>query len=915
MGPLLETKLHVPAQSGTRIARPRLSEQFARGGGASLTVISAPAGFGKTTAVTEWLESLSPDRQCRAWVSLDERDNDPATFWTYVVAALRTALGNEFGAGSFALLQSSQAKLDAVIATLLNELLSVDTDVILVLDDYHLITATQIHDSITLLLERLPPRVRVVIASRADPPLPLGRLRVGGRLVELRAADLRFTAEETASYLDRSTNATLSDRDLAALAERTEGWVAALQLAALSMTGRDDISSFIAEFAGDDRYIVDYLAEEVLDRQVGEVRQFLLRTSILDRLNGQLCDAVTGQRGGKATLDRLERANMFLVPLDDRRQWYRYHHLFADVLKAHLVDEQPDAVAELHGRASAWYASNDEPAEAIRHAFAAGEVTRAADLVEAAIPAWQRDRHEAAIRRWVQLLPDDVVEKRPVLMIGLVGALASIGEFADDTERRLDDAERLLDLVASGSPAAGRRVVIADTTQLRRLPAAIEMYRAALALIRGDLDGTRLHGGRSLDMAPDDEPLVRAAAAALVGLAAWAGGSIDAACHAYAESIDGLRRAGHISDVLGCSIALADLRLAQGRLREAMRIYTDALELAGAQGGAVPRGAADMHVGLSDLHREHGDFDTAREHLQRAAELGEHNGLPQNPYRSRLATARLHAAEGDIDAALALLDDAERVYTTDFSPSIRPIPAVRAGMLADHGNVNDALGWVRERGLTADDDLDYIGAFEHVILARVLLAQFRSERSTSSIEDAVALLERLSIAAEAGGRNGDLLQILVALALAEDARGNRPAALTHLERALDLAEPERYLRLFLDDGPRLRPLLQAVAAQGTSAAYIDRILDTSPQPPPHRATQQPLVDPLSDRELDVLRLLNSELTGPEIAGELMVSVNTIRTHTKNIYSKLGVTSRRAAVRHAEELHLLSRQAGSNTPSQ
>ena len=904
MGPLLETKLHVPGRPDTGISRPRLLERLAHGGGETLTVISAPAGFGKTTMVTEWLESLPPGRPHRAWVSLDERDNDPVTFWTYLVAALRTALGSEFGVASSTMLLSSQAPLDAVIATLINELVTIQTDVILVLDDYHLISTPEIHESVALLLERLPPRARVVIASRVDPPLPLGRLRVGGRLVEVRAGDLRFTADETAAYLERAAGTTLSAGDVAALAERTEGWVAALQLAALSMSGRDDVSSFIAEFAGDDRFIVDYLAEEVLDRQTDEVRQFLLRTSILDRLNGSLCDAVTGQDGGRATLERLERANMFLVPLDDRRRWYRYHHLFADVLRAHLADEQPAALAELHGRASAWFSSNDEPVDAIRHAVAAGDFELAADLVEAEVPAWRRDRQESTIRRWLQLLPADVIRKRPVLMIDLIGALASIGEFADDTEERLDDTERLVNLAKAGS--SGADVVIVRQEQMRSLPAAIEMYRAALALTRGDLDGTQHHGRRALDMTPDDEHLVRAAAGALVGLASWARGDLDAACDGYVESIDGLRRAGHIADVLGCSIALADLRLAQGHLRDAMSIYTDALDLGTSQGGAPLRGTADMYVGLSDIHRERGELDAARDHLRRGAELGDHNGLPQYPYRSRLAMARLRAAEGDFEAALVLLDDAERVYTTDFSPSVRPIPAVRAGMLADHGHLDEALAWVRQRGLTVDDDLDYVGEFEHVILARVLLAQFRAERSARSIDDAIRLLERLVVEAEAGGRNGDLLQILVLLALAEDARGHRPAAVAHVERAIGRAEPEGYVRLFLDEGPRLRPLLEAAAARSDSAAYIGRILGSSPQHPRRHAARQALIDPLSDRELDVLRLLASELTGPEIARELMVSLNTMRTHTKNIYAKLGVTSRRAAVGQAEELQLLSR---------
>jgi len=883
-----------------------LNEHLGHLGGGCVAVVSAPAGFGKTTAVAEWLESLPVDGRRVAWLSLDERDNDPVTFWTYVVTALRTALGNDVGVGSSALLQSSRAPLDALIATLLNELLTADSAVVLVLDDYHVITAPEIHDSVAMLLERLPPRARVVIAGRADPPLPLGRLRVSGRLIEVRAGDLRFTADETAAYLERAADATLSTVDIAALAERTEGWVAALQMAALSMRGRDDVTSFIAEFAGDDRFIVDYLAEEVLDRQSDEMRQFLLRTSILDRLSGPLCDAVTGQRGGRSTLEQLDRANMFLVPLDDRRRLYRYHHLFADVLRAHLYDEDPDSTSELHRRASAWFAGNGEMSDAIRHALAAGDQDRAADLMEAAIPAWQRDRQEATIRSWVQLLPDHVMANRPVLILGLVGALACIGEFAPDTSDRLDTAQRLLDLDASGDAGVAEEVVIADETQLRQLPAAIQMYRAAFALMQGDLDGTKVHGHRALEVVPEDDDLVHAAAAALVGLAAWASGDVGAACDAYTESLSGLLRAGHTSDVLGCSITLADLRLAQGRLGDAKHVYTEGLALSESHDGPPLRGTADMHVGLSHVLREMGDLDGALEQLDRSAALGDHNGLPQHPYRSRLAMARLRAAEGDIDAARALLDDAERVYTTDFSPSIRPIPAIRAGLLADHGDLDEPLAWVRERGLTADDDLVYLEEFEHVTLARVLLAEFRAGRSTQSVVDAVRLLERVSVEAEAGGRSGDLMEVLVLLALAEDARGDRAAAIAHIERVISLAEREGYLRVVLDASPWIQPLLDAVADDGPTAAYVGRILDASTQRQDARTAPQPLIDPLSSRELEVLRLLRSELTGPEIARELIVSVNTMRTHTKNIYSKLGVTSRRAAVRRAEELHLLSR---------
>ncbi|HEX3621956.1 MAG TPA: LuxR C-terminal-related transcriptional regulator [Acidimicrobiales bacterium] len=903
MGPLLETKLHLPRRPATRVARRRLIDRVAADATSALTLISAPAGFGKTTVLTEWLDSLPANRSRRAWLSLYQRDNDPVVFWTYVLAALRTAVGDGFGTATESLLQSSQAPLDAVVATLVNDLVAVAPDVVLVLDDYHLVESPEIHESVGFLLDRLPAHVRLVIATRADPPLPLGRLRVDGRLIEIRAADLRFTDDETAAYLEGASGTTLSVGDVAALAERTEGWVAALQLAALSMRGRDDVSSFIAAFAGDDRYIIDYLAEEVLDGQTPADRSFLLQTSILERLTGSLCDAVTGQKASKATLARLERANLFLVPLDDRRHWYRYHHLFADVLKAHLLDQQPDLVPELHARASCWHESQGDVGESIQHALAAEDFSRAADLVEAALPHWRPRRQEATMRAWLQQLPGDVLRLRPVLIVGLVGALAAIGEFDENTDARLDEAERLVALADSGA-AGPDEVVVVDQAELRLLPASIEMYRAARALMRGDLDGAEIHGQRVLVIAADDDHLQRGGAAALVGLASWARGNLDVAFDRYSECVAGLRRAGHIADILGCSITLADLRIAQGRLRDATRVYVDGLAL-GTSGGVAVRGTADMHVGLSEILHERGETDAEAEHLQQSRDLGEHNGLPQHPYRWRLAMARLRESEGDVAAAVSLLGDAERVYTTDFSPSVRPIPAVRAGMLARHGNVGDAMAWVDARGLSADDELDYLREFEHITLARVLLASFHADRRGSDLQAAIRLLDRLLAAAETGGRTGAVMQILVLLALAHDARGDRPTALDHLGRAVTLAEPEGHVRLFLDEGPRLRALLEPVARHGASAAYARRLLEGRPDAARHAGKRQPLVDPLSDRELDVLRLLASDLSGPEMARELTVSLNTLRTHTKSIYAKLGVGNRRAAVRRGDELRLLS----------
>jgi LuxR family maltose regulon positive regulatory protein len=903
-GPLLETKLHVPRRRRGLIARPRLSERLSHGTESALTLVSAPAGFGKTTLLAQWLAAAPADGRPVAWLSLDQRDNDPALFWTYLVGALKTAVQG-VGASALPLLQSHQPPSEAALATLLNDLDAISNDVVLVLDDYHVIEARDVQDGMAFLLEHLPPQVHLVIASRADPPLPLARLRGRGELVEIRATDLRFTPDEAAAYLNQVMGLVLTAPDVAALEERTEGWIAALQLAALSLQGREDIAAFIAGFAGDDRYIVDYLAEEVLLRQPEHVHHFLLQTSILDRLSGPLCDAVTGQDGGKAKLAALERGNLFLAPLDNRRQWYRYHQLFADVLQAHLLDEQPDDVPDLHLRASAWYEQNGEPSEAIRHALAARDFERAADLVELAIPAMRRSRQEAAMRGWLQALPDEVFRLRPVLSVGFAGAMLAGGEL-EGVETRLRDAERWLDTTTGNRkepPAPPAEMVVVDDEEFRRLPAEIELYRAALALTRGDVPGTVRHARRALGLSPEEEHLGRAAAAGLMGLAFWASGDLEAGHSAYAECMAGLRRAGHIADTFGCAVALADIRLVQGRLGEAMRTYEQALQCAPEQSGSVLRGTADMYVGMSELHRERNDLPAATQNLLRSQELGEHTGLPQNRYRWRVAMARIRQAEGELGGALDLLNEAERLYVSDFFPNVRPVPALRARVRAAQGEVGEALGWASERGLSVEDDLSYVHEFEHITLARVLLARYATDRAERSIQELTRLLERLLRAAEEGQRTGSVIEILVVQALAHQARGDVPAALASLHRAVTLAEPEGYVRIFADEGPPMASLLRAVAKQGTAPCYVRRLLAAINQAEDSTPANNGLIEPLSARELDVLRLLGTDLDGPDIARNLVVSLNTVRTHTRNIYAKLGVNNRRAAVRRAQELDL------------
>jgi LuxR family transcriptional regulator, maltose regulon positive regulatory protein len=911
--PILTTKLYIPPSRPNVVLRSRLIVRLNDGLHRKLTLICAPAGFGKTTLLSAWLDLC---RRPVAWLSLDEEDSDPTRFLAYLVAALRT-ITTTIGETALALLQSPQPPpIDDLLPMLLNEIATLPQPAVLVLDDYHLLQARPIDQALVFLVERLPPQLHLVIATREDPPLPLARLRARGQLTELRAADLRFTSVEVTAFFTEVMDLSLAEEDIAALEARTEGWIAGLQLAALSMQGHQDVAGFIRAFTGDHRYILDYLAEEVLQRQPEHPRSFLLQTSILDRLSGSLCDAVSGQTGGSAQLETLHRGNFFVVPLDDTRQWYRYHHLFAEVLQAHLRAEQPNLVATLHRRASAWYEQHGEVADAIRHALAGEDFARAADLVELALPAMSRSRQEATLLAWLRALPDEVLHVRPVLGGAYAHLLLASGEL-EGVEERLLSAERWLDTTADrrarlDAPAAA--MVVVDDEAFRRLPGTIAIARAGLALAGGDVPATVRYARQALDLAPQDDHLTRGGAAGFLGLAFWMSGDLEAAHRTYADGMASLRKAGNIADAINGAITLGAILIAQGRLREAMRTYEQAVQLANSQAAPFLRGTADIYVGMSDLERERNDLQSATQHLLRSKEMGEHAGFPQNRYRWRVAMAHIREAEGDLDGALKLLDEADRLYMSDFSPNVRPIAALVTRVWLAQGRLDEALDWARARGLSADDDLSYLREFEHITLARVLLVRSKSERSDHSIREALGLLDRLLQVAEAGDRAGSVVEILLLQALAHQMQGDIPAALAPLERVLTRAEREGYVRLFVDEGPAMARLLSAAAAQGILPGYVEKLLAAFPerlgdaaQAPSQGALWVPLaselVEPLSQRELDVLRLLRTDLSGPQIAQELMVSLSTIRTHTRNIYDKLGVTNRRAAIRRAEELDL------------
>lgn len=913
--PLLETKLYRPAWSADLVSRSRLIDRIYPQ--RKLTLVSAPAGFGKTTLLAEWIAAV-PTR-CVAWVSLDSSDNDPVVFWSYAIAALRK-LHPSLGERSLSLLRSPQPpSIESILMTLLNELTAVEADIALILDDYHAIATQTIHNGIGFLLSHVPPHLHVIIASRADPPLSLARLRSHGDLTELRATDLRFTPEEAAAFLNQGMGLEILAAEVSALEQRTEGWIAGLQLAALSLQGRKDIPDFVAAFSGDDRYIVDYLLEEVLQRQPDRVRHFLLQTAILERLSGSLCDAVTNQSGGQGMLETLERGNLFIIPLDNKRQWYRYHHLFADVLQAHALKECPEQIPSLHGQASEWYEQHELFSEAIRHALAAQDFERAADLLEQVWPDMRNRQQEATVLGWLKALPDSLIRTRPILSVAYGLVLLHTGPL-DAVEAHLQDAERQLARLGQTIPgqSSAREAQIAEE-KYRSLPASIANARAFCAQVLGDIAGVITHAQQALALLPTEDDSERGVTAAFLGLAYWTSGDVAAAHQSFSEGLQIFQKLGSIQIVVSATLGLANIGLAQGMLRATINTCEQALHLAAQQPVPILRGTADVHLALSEIRYEQGDLAAASQLLQQGEVLREQGSISGADYLWWMVKAQLTAAQGNVDAALEHLHEAARLYRRSPVPNIRPIEALKVRWWLRQGRLAEALDWVQDRGLSVDDSPSYLREYEHLTLARVEIAQHR-HHSAENIDQVIELLTRLLAAAEAKTRTGSTVKILVVLALAHEAQGDLARAIASLERALTLAEPEGHVRIFAECGSPMARLLREAITRGITPTYTRQLLtaletwgqqpkSTSPLPLSLSVSEgspspQSLIEPLSQRELDVLRLLNTELSGPEIARELVVALSTVRTHTKRIYSKLNVTNRRAAVKRAAELELI-----------
>ncbi|WP_395728058.1 tetratricopeptide repeat protein [Nakamurella sp.] len=954
--PVLATKVRVPPRRRGLVPRDRLVDRlrFAGEHRPRLVLISAPAGFGKTTLMTQWLTSTSVADSTVAWLALDRGDADVHQFLSHLVAAIR-AVAPRVGVEAESLLAAGgRPQPQDVLIGLINDLDLLAGSTVLAVDDYHVIDGPEVHDAMTFLLDNLPPRVTLAVTTRVDPPLPLARLRARAELVELRSVDLRFTPEETGSFLNDVMALQLGPGHVAALGARTEGWATGLQLAALSVrtaaTGAEapeSVTGFVEAFTGSNRFVLDYLIEEVLDRRPAVERDFLLATAVLDQLTAGLCDALTGRSDGGRMLEALDRDNVFVIALDGERRWYRYHHLFAEALRARLRALDADRIGTLHGAAARWYAAAGMLPDAVTHAVAAEDAVLAADLVELGLPELRRLRHDRTLRDWLGVLPESEKRRRAMLAAAHAWSRLSEGDL-DDVEPWLDAAEAALARGAaplSGVAMSPRLAALGESrdAELRGLPTMVAVYRAAVAQARGDVAGTVAQAERALSVADRDDHDSRAAAAGFLGLAAWAAGDLDVAVDTFTGAVGSLRAAGKVTDTLGATVVLAQMVLAQGRPDEARRMYEHALDAAGRHRGPPLSIKGDLHVGLADVLREQGRLDAAEEHLRIADEFGPGGSLPENRHRWYTTAAGLQRARGDLDAAVALLDQAETHYLPGYFPDVRPIAATRARVRIAQGRLADVRAWARERASTSEpvtpalppqrgdpgrevtadgaggepsldpgDPPTYLAEYDQLTLARLLIAE-------GDLTGALGRLDRLLDVARAAGRRGSVIEIRLVRALAHEAAGHPDAATTDLAVALDDGVPAGYCRLFLEEGPPMARLLtrpSGPAAPGvrTHAAHLLNATSVAtgsvagPSPAGSAGGSSAGSTPteeLSGREIEVLRLLATELTGPEIARALFVSVNTLRTHTKHIFTKLGASTRRAAVARAIDQGLLS----------
>ena len=910
LGDLLQTKLYIPRLRPSLVPRPHLIETLNQGLHNKLTLLSAPAGFGKTTLVTEWLASLGLDSASEdqpiykiAWLSLDENDNDLARFLTYLITGLSQIDGTavSFGNAALDLLYSTQPPLvESILTYLVNEIAAVTHKIIFVLDDYHVIDAQPVDDAVRFLLEHLPPQMHLVMTTRSDPNFPLARYRVQGHITELRDTNLRFTASETAEFLNKVMGLNLAEEDVIALNTRTEGWAAGLQLAAFSIQGhQDDKRGFVQGFTGSDRFIVDYLLEEVLLAQPEPVQQFLLQTSILHRLTGPLCDALLQDAlpsaDSQRMLESLEQQNLFIIPLDNQRRWYRYHRLFADLLLYRLKGQSDSTtIANLHRRAGKWYGENEFVDEGIEHMLAASDFEQAARLIEQARHSTLSHFGEMSMfLRWLHQLPKPLIFERPKLALVYGWALLPSGEYVV--------IERLLN-------AAEAKLQPSKSTKDAELFGEIAGLRAQVARLQGNIPGCILLAEQALANVAEGNLFVRCSVNENLGIAHLINGDLPAATSAYAKAIEQGQAVGNSYMTLCAYRALGRVQHQEGQLQQAAATYRRGLDfaakIAADQENLLPV-AGDLFIGLSEIQWQWNELEAAQQNAHKGIELsrcGEHVCAEVLGYLSLASIKQAQANFGGAVAAFqsieALANEREPVERAGIFEWIRPYQVL---LWLNQGNLEAATEWAKPW----DHDLDKVRgphSFEHYVLARVYLAQNRAA-------DALLLLERLLSGAKSAGRVDHMIRLLALQAIALVKKNQASRALELLQEALRLGQPKGYIRTFADEGPPMRELLAAHLAQGVvNPDYVIRLMQAiDPQTDEASSPSNPnqlLIEPLSSRELEVLALIGNGLTNQAIADELVIALSTVKKHVNNIFGKLGVSSRTQAVNRAQELAIL-----------
>jgi LuxR family transcriptional regulator, maltose regulon positive regulatory protein len=896
--PLLTTKITLPPLRPNLVTRPRLIARLEAGWqpGRCVTLVAAPAGYGKTTLIRSWIE---PHASRAAWAALDANDSQPSRFWSYVIAALQTidaTLGRDLQQTLQALhfrstpLPIEDDEIESGLAALINNLAQQPDRLSLILDDYHLIESADVQRQVAFLIDHLPAQLHLVLTTRADPlDLPIARLRARQQLTELRADDLRFAPEEAAAFLNEAMGLRLTSADVSALEARTEGWIAGLQLAALSLQGRSDVQSFLAAFTGTHRFVVDYLMEEVLRRQASDVQDFLLQTSILDRLCGSLCDALTQQTAGAALLDRLATENLFLAPLDDQRAWYRYHQLFADLLRARLEQTRPDRVGELQRRASRWYLDRELYPAAVMHALASQDVDWAATVIETAGKSWLLRSELMTVLSWLNALPSEVVRSRPRLSVLRVWVLLVSGQPQDIVESTRDIARWL--------------ETHTDDTLAPLIHAEVTASEAYAARLSGDFPRAIDLSRQALQQLPATDHLCGLIAFNL-GMAQSNNGNLSEASEAFDSAARFSERAGDSEMMLLALASAAQVQRERGQLHDAERICRRVLELAGGEAAWSPMVSFAL-IALGSVLYEWNDLAAAEGWLQRGLQLAQRGGNAELLIAGYASLLWLRRAQGDRHGVVEVMNTLLRITQRYQTPRLDELAAFYRAWIALDDDLHPAQDWLDHTGRTVDDPIDLAHLLDYTVLARVQLASGNPDRSRR-------LLERLLQLAESAGHGRSVIEILILIARSWQAAGDHAQALQVLYRAIELAEPEGYLRIFVDEDVRLliadcRVLNDKQPNHLRLQTYLAELLTALPQPDspnrrPATNDQQPSL--LSDRELEVLRLIAAGYSNEEIAAQLIISLGTVKAHTSNIYRKLDVRGRAQAIVRAGDLNLL-----------